>query len=65
MRAAYRVRLVANLVNGSTLAGLRVAAAGRAALGPDRDGLLSGERHRLPVPPPPGRPGSALVVPAC
>ena len=30
MRAAYRARLVANLVNGSTLAGLLVAAAGRA-----------------------------------
>ena len=32
MRAAYRVRLMANLVNGSTLAGLLVAAAGRARL---------------------------------
>jgi hypothetical protein len=53
MRAAYRVRLVANLVNGSTLAGLLVAAAGRARLGPGRDGLLIGERYRLPVPPAP------------
>src|SRR5690348_17066838 len=53
MRAAYRVRLVANLVNGSTLAGLVVAAAGRARLGPGRDGLLIGERYRLPVPPAP------------
>jgi hypothetical protein len=53
MRAAYRVRLVANLVNGSTLAGLLVAAAGRARLGRGRDGLLIGERYRLPVPPAP------------
>jgi hypothetical protein len=53
MRAAYRVRLVANLVNGSTRAGLVVAAAGRARLGPGRDGLLIGERYRLPVPPAP------------
>jgi hypothetical protein len=34
MRAAYRVRLVANLVNGSTLAGLVVAAAGRPGWAP-------------------------------
>jgi hypothetical protein len=53
MRAAYRVRLVANLVNGSTLAGLLVAAAGRARLGRAADGLLIGERYRLPVPPAP------------
>jgi hypothetical protein len=53
MRAAYRVRLVANLVNGSTLAGLLVAAAGRARLGRGADGLLIGEQYRLPVPPAP------------
>jgi hypothetical protein len=53
MRPAYRVRLVANLVNGSTLAGLLVAAAGRARLGRAADGLLIGERYRLPVPPAP------------
>ncbi len=53
MRAAYRVRLVANLVNGSTLAGLLVAAAGRARLARGNDGLLIGERYRLPVPPAP------------
>ena len=50
MRAAYRVRLVANLVNGSTLAGLLVAAAGRASLARAADGLLVGARYRLPVP---------------
>ena len=50
MRAAYRVRLVANLVNGSTLAGLLVAAAGRARLARAADGLLVGVRYRLPVP---------------
>ena len=53
MRAAYRVRLVANLVNGSTLAGVVVAAAGRARLARGHDGLLIGERYRLPVPPAP------------
>jgi hypothetical protein len=53
MRAAYRVRLVANLVNGSTLAGLLVAAAGRARLARGDDGLLIGERYRLPLPPAP------------
>ena len=50
MRTAYRVRLVANLVNGSTLAGLLVAAAGRASLARAADGLLIGTRYRLPVP---------------
>jgi hypothetical protein len=50
MRAAYRVRLMANLVNGSTLAGLLVAAAGQARLARTADGLLVGTRYRLPVP---------------
>jgi hypothetical protein len=51
VRAAYRVRLAANLANGSTLAGVLVAAAGRARLSRWRDGLLVGTRYRLPVPP--------------
>jgi hypothetical protein len=50
MRTAYRVRLAANLVNGSTLAGILVAAAGRARLARGRDGLLIGAGYRLPVP---------------
>jgi hypothetical protein len=50
VRAAYRVRLVANLVNGSTLAGLLVAAAGRARLARAADGLLVGAGYRFPVP---------------
>src|SRR5487761_88024 len=53
MRPAYRVRLGANLVNGSTLAGLLVAAVGRARLARGGNGLLLGERYRLPVPPAP------------
>jgi hypothetical protein len=53
MRAAYRVRLVANLVNGSTLAGVLVAAAGRARLASGGNGLLIGDRYRLPLPPAP------------
>jgi hypothetical protein len=50
MRAAYRVRLVVNLANGSTLAGLLVAVAGRSRLARAADGLLVGVRYRLPVP---------------
>jgi hypothetical protein len=53
MRAAYRARLAANLVNGSTLAGVLAAAAGRARLARAGDGLLVGEGYRLPVPPAP------------
>ena len=50
MRAAYRARLAVNLLNGSTAAGILVAAAGRARLSRARDGLLIGARYRLPVP---------------
>ena len=53
MRASYRVRVVVNLVNGSTLAGILVAAIGRARLARCSDGLLIGERYRLPLPPAP------------
>jgi hypothetical protein len=34
MRAGYRLRLAANVINGSTLAGIVVAALGRARLRP-------------------------------
>jgi hypothetical protein len=50
VRAAYRARLAVNLLNGSTAAGILVAAAGRARLSRARDGLLIGARYRLPVP---------------
>ena len=50
MRPTYRVRQMVNLVNGSTLAGVLVAAAGRARLTQGRDGLLIGVHYRLPVP---------------
>ena len=53
MRASYRVRVVVNLVNGSTLAGILVAAAGRARLARAADGLLIAERYKLPLPPAP------------
>ncbi len=53
MRGAYRVRLVANLLNGSTVAGILVAAAGRARLTRAGDGLVVAVRYRLPVPPAP------------
>ena len=53
MRGAYRARLALNLLNGSTLAGFLVAAAGRARLIRGRDGLLVAVGYRLPVPPAP------------
>ena len=42
-----------NLANGSTLAGLGVAALGCAATTHSADGLFVGVRYRLPVPPAP------------
>jgi len=53
MRAGLRARRVINLVNGSTLAGLGVAALGRARLARTADGLFLGTGYRLPVPPAP------------
>ena len=53
MRGAYRVRLAANLLNGSTAAGILVAVAGRARLARAPDGLVIALRYRLPVPPAP------------
>ncbi|HEY2241757.1 MAG TPA: hypothetical protein VGI21_23335 [Streptosporangiaceae bacterium] len=50
MRARYRVRAVANAVNGSTAAGVLVALAGRAELRGAGDGLLVASGYRLPVP---------------
>ena len=50
MRGTHRVRLAVNLVNGSTLAGVLVAAAGRARLTRAGDGLLVALGYRLPVP---------------
>ena len=51
MRGAYQARLVVNLLNGSTLAGLLVAGAGRARLTRAADGLVVAVGYRLPVPP--------------
>jgi len=50
MRQGYRVRLVLNAVNGSTLLGLLVATMGRAQLSVGDNGLFLAERYRLPVP---------------
>jgi hypothetical protein len=50
VRARHQARRAVNLANGSTAAGLLVAAAGRARLAPGPDGLLIGARYRLPVP---------------
>ena len=47
------MRQAVNLVNGSTLAGLGVAALGGAALARTVDGLFLGTGYRLPVPPAP------------
>ncbi len=53
MRAALRARQLVNLANGSTLAGLGVAALGGARLARSVDGLFLGTGYRLPVPPAP------------
>jgi hypothetical protein len=53
MRRGYRLRLAANVLNGSTIAGVVVASLGRASLRPAGDGLLVGSGYRLPVPPAP------------
>jgi hypothetical protein len=53
MRARLRVRQAVNLANGSTLAGLGVAAVGGASIGRGADGLFTATRYRLPVPPAP------------
>ena len=53
MRARYYVRAAVNLANGSTLAGLGVALAGRSRLSRAPDGMLTGTGYRLPVPPTP------------
>jgi hypothetical protein len=50
MRAGHGLRLVANILNGSTVAGMAVASAGGARLRPARDGLLVATGYRLPVP---------------
>ena len=52
-RTWLRVRQAVNLANGSTLAGLGVAALGCAATTRSADGLFVGIRYRLPVPPAP------------
>jgi len=53
MRAGLRARQLVNLANGSTLAGLGVAAIGGARVAPSADGLFVGTGYRLPVPPAP------------
>jgi hypothetical protein len=53
MCARLRIRQAVNLANGSTLAGLGVAALGGAAVTRSVDGLFTGTGYRLPVPPAP------------
>jgi len=53
MRPGLRIRQAVNLANGSTLAGLGVAALGGAAVARSEDGLFTGTGYRLPVPPAP------------
>jgi hypothetical protein len=53
VRPGPRARQAVNLVNGSTLAGLGVAALGGARLARGADGLFVGTGYRLPVPPAP------------
>jgi hypothetical protein len=53
MRPRLRVRQAVNLANGSTLAGLGLAALGGAHIARSVDGLFTGTGYRLPVPPAP------------
>ena len=62
MRASYRARRAVNLLNGSTAAGILVAAAGRARLARAPDGLLIGARYRLPVPVAPAFTVGSVVI---
>jgi hypothetical protein len=50
MHPGHRLRLAANVLNGSTLAGIVVASAGGARLRPAGDGLLAGSGYQPPVP---------------
>jgi hypothetical protein len=50
MHPGYGLRLAANVLNGSTLAGIVVARVGGARLHLAGDGLLVGSGYRLPVP---------------
>jgi hypothetical protein len=50
MSRRLRVRRAVNLANGSTLAGLGVAARGGAEVSRSVDGLFTGTGYRLPVP---------------
>jgi hypothetical protein len=50
MRAGLRARQAVNLANGSTLAGLGVAALGRARVARSAEGLFTAIGYRLPVP---------------
>lgn len=50
MDLRYRVRLTVNILNGSTLFGIFVAAVGRARLARGPEGLLIGSGYRLRVP---------------
>ena len=62
MRARHRLRRAINLANGSTLAGLGVALAGRARLAGGCDGLLVGTCYRLPVPPAPAFTLGSVII---
>jgi len=62
VRARHRVRLAVNLANGSTLAGIGVALAGRSRLARAPDGLLAATGYRLPVPAVPAFTMGSVIV---
>jgi len=62
VRARHRVRFAVNLANGSTLAGLGVALAGRARLAQAPDGLLAATVYRLPIPAVPAFTMGSVIV---
>lgn len=62
MRPRHRVRMVVNLVNGSTIAGLGVALSGGAKPSRGPDGLLTASGYRPPLPPAAFTLGNVIIV---
>lgn len=62
MRPRHRVRMVVNLANGSTIAGLGVALAGGAKPSRGADGLVTASGYRPPLPPAAFTLGNVIIV---
>lgn len=62
MRPRHRVRMVVNLANGSTIAGVGVALAGGAKPSRGADGLVTASGYRPPLPPAAFTLGNVIIV---